>query len=117
MPFVKVVYHGVVMLEGLEYGPEDEPFEVSADEYDRLSKKGIVELADGEDEEDVMSQVSVPVEVSTTDLDLEENVLDKLIDAGFETDVQIRAASDESLLAINGVGKGTLAKIRKAVKE
>lgn len=37
---------------------------------------------------------------------------DKLIDAGYPTPRFLREASDEELLAIEGVGRGTVKKIR-----
>lgn len=44
--------------------------------------------------------------------DLPEGALDLLKDAGFAYPDGIRAASDAELLAIKGIGKGTLAKLR-----
>lgn len=40
-----------------------------------------------------------------------------LASAGFETAEQIRAATDEQLLAVDGIGPGTLARLRELPKE
>ena len=37
---------------------------------------------------------------------------DRLMDAGFDKAAKIRAASDEELLAVQGIGAGMLAKLR-----
>ncbi len=39
-------------------------------------------------------------------------VADRLMDAGFGIAREIRAASDEELLAVQGIGKGMVAKLR-----
>lgn len=39
----------------------------------------------------------------------------ELIDAGYVSDEQVRAATDEQLLAIDGIAEGKLAKIRAAL--
>ena len=46
---------------------------------------------------------------------LEADIARKLADAGINTPKQIRAMTDEGLLAVEGVGSGALAKIRKAL--
>jgi hypothetical protein len=38
-----------------------------------------------------------------------------LVDAGYDTDDKVRAATDDELLALDGVGAKTLEKIREAV--
>jgi hypothetical protein len=62
--------------------------------------------------------VVIPVEAPETAL--QESVSgveipDILVQAGFDTAESIRAASDDELLAVSGVGKATLAQIREEI--
>lgn len=43
---------------------------------------------------------------------LSEAQADKLIDAGYQTGKRLRLATDEELLALEGVGQATLDKVR-----
>lgn len=45
-----------------------------------------------------------------------ENIHNILINAGYNTPEKLREASDEELLALPGIGKSTLTRIRKALQ-
>ena len=42
-------------------------------------------------------------------------VLDVLVEAGYDTVTKVRAASDDELLAVDGIGEGRLRAIRKVI--
>ena len=50
--------------------------------------------------------------VMTGQGDLSEAQADKLIDAGYQTGKLLRAATDQELLAIQGIGRTAVAKVR-----
>lgn len=114
MALVKVVKHGVVVVGGLEYGPEDGPFNLNDNDAQKLISEGVVAAA-GEVPAVVAAAGFAAPEVSIEDWDLPDNVIEALIEANYCTDTDVSNATDEELRAIKGIGPSTLRAIRSAV--
>lgn len=113
MALVKVIKHGVVVVDGLEYGPEDGPFNLNDNDAQKLISEGVVAAAGEVPAVVAAAGFSFP-EISIEDWDLPENVIEALIEADYSTDTDVSNASDEELRAIKGIGPSTLIAIRSA---
>lgn len=92
--------------------PEDAQFFVNALEFEVLGSKTAASMD--------VSPVSVEREpkrrLMLTDLDLDPEILNRLLEAGYTEVTDIDRATDGDLLAIKGIGDARLGKIRDAIR-
>lgn len=87
----------------------------------RLISDGALEEVEAEPEPVVASRTVQTPPPATQDADVIPGVTvaqrDALVAAGFETTDDIRAATDDDLLAVDGIGHATVERLREATKE